>query len=194
MGEGRDGVTVVPLCAARWDDFVELFTRPGPRGGPGPGTVGCWCMWWRHRRRPEENHARMEALVRSGGEPGLLAYTDGRPSGWVSVAPRASYGQLVRSRTYAPPDADEDVWSIACFYIHPLARHAGVAELLLERAVAHAFARGAAVVEAYPASVLARSDYMGSVPAYERLGFEPVREAGTRTVMRLRRPAKRRAT
>jgi GNAT superfamily N-acetyltransferase len=179
-------VDVRPLTASRWDDFVDLFTRPGPRGGGGPGSgSGCWCMWWRLRRRPEQNRAAMEQLVREGSTPGLLAYDGGRAVAWISVAPRESYGQLVRSRTYAPPDDDAGVWSIACLYVHPTERRRKLARGLLERAIAFAFEHGATAIEAYPASVVKRSDYMGSLPGYSKLGFVPVREAGTRTVVRL---------
>jgi GNAT superfamily N-acetyltransferase len=182
---------VAPLTEDRWDDFVDLFTRPGPRGGAGPGTSGCWCMWWRVRGRPAENRAGMEALARAGAEPGLVAYDAGRPVGWISVAPRESHAQLMRSRSYRPPDEDTAVWSITCIYVHPAERRRRIAAVLLERAVEHAFERGATAVEAYPATVEARSDYMGSLHAYRRLGFVPVREASTRTVVRLKHRRRR---
>jgi GNAT superfamily N-acetyltransferase len=178
-------VEIVPLTEQRWPDFVELFLRSGPRGGGGPGTSGCWCMWWRERRIAEENRAAIEALARNGAEPGLLAYNDARAVGWVSVAPRESFPQPMRSRSYRPQDAD--VWCVTCLYVHAADRHHGVADSLVERAVAHAFERGASAVEAFPATVPARSDYMGSLAAYRRLGFVPVREASTRTVVRLTR-------
>jgi hypothetical protein len=57
-----------------------------------------------------------------------------------------------------------------------------VAGDLLAAAVRHAFARGAAAIEAYPHM---RGDYMGVPSMFERLGFEAVRRAGPRTVVRL---------
>lgn len=187
----RRTVRVAPLTEALWEDFLDLFTRRGPRGGAGPGTAGCWCMWWRARRDDETNRAGIEALVRAGAEPGLLAYDERRAVGWVSLGPRESFGQLIRSASYRPQDRDVGVWSIVCLYVHPAARRRGIADLLLEHAVVHAFARGAQVVEAYPASVVRRSDYMGSLPAYARLGFVPVRRASTRTIVRLPRSGHR---
>jgi len=35
---------IEPVTPERWDDFADLFTRKGPRGGT-PMPAGCWCMW-----------------------------------------------------------------------------------------------------------------------------------------------------
>jgi GNAT superfamily N-acetyltransferase len=71
----------------------------------------------------------------------------------VSVAPRAQYGRVLRSRRIgpAPEEAlDESVWSVVCFWISRKERGKGVATELLTGAVAHARERGAATLEAYP--------------------------------------------
>lgn len=127
----------------------------------------------------------MSGIVAAGGEPGLLAYEDDRAVGWVSIAPRDMYGQLMRSRTYGPFEPEEGVWAIVCFYVDPRSKRQGVATALMEAAVAHAFERGAKAVEVYPRE---GGDYMGRREGYERLGFGPVRTAGPRTVMRLTDP------
>ena len=44
--EGRVDVHVV--TPDRWGDVVDLFERPGPRGGT-PQTNGCWCQFWHLR-------------------------------------------------------------------------------------------------------------------------------------------------
>ena len=145
-------------------------------------------MAWRKRTRDaEKNQANMSGIVATGGKPGLLAYEAGRPVGWVSIAPRETYGQLMRSRTYGPFSEEAGVWSIVCFYVDPPSKRQGVATALMEAAVAHAFERGAEAVEVYPRE---GGDYMGSREGYERLGFQPVREAGARTVMRLTDPTR----
>lgn len=178
---------IAPVTPERWEDLVDLFERRGPRGGT-PMTAGCWCMAWRKRTGSgAKNKRNMGAIVRSGREPGLLAYLNGEAVGWVSIAPREEYWQLVKSRFYGPQDEDEGVWSLVCFYIDPRAKRQGVATALLEAAVEHAFARGASAIEAYPH---VKGDYMGWPDAYERLGFEPVREAGVRRIMRLARPSR----
>ena len=127
----------------------------------------------------------MERSVKSGDEPGLLAYTDGRAVGWVSVAPREQFGQLMRSRSYAPRDTATGVWYITCIYVHGSERHHGVARSLCEAAVTYAQTSGARAIEAFPATVGSRSDYMGSLSLYRGLGFSPIREVSTRTLVRL---------
>jgi ribosomal protein S18 acetylase RimI-like enzyme len=145
-------------------------------------------MWWRGRTRSAEgNRAAMEAIVRSNSKPGLLAYDGRRAVGWISIAPRETYGHLMRSRDYGP-QAEEDtgVWSIVCIYVAAADRHRGVFDTLLTRGIEYAFEHGATAVEAFPHA--RRSDYMGSEDAYRRLGFKAVRKASVRTVMRLERP------
>jgi len=174
-------VEIEPVTPERWADFAHLFERKGPRGGT-PMTAGCWCAWWRHRTGdPAKNKRNMRARVKAGDEPGLIAYQDGRAVGWVSVAPREQYGQLVRSRVYGPKEEEDGVWSIVCFYVEPPAKKQGIAAALAEAAVEHAFARGAAAsrgLRARPGRLHGRSEI------YERLGFGAVRAAGKRTVMR----------
>ena len=175
---------VAPVTPDRWADLADLFERKGPRGGT-PMPAGCWCMWWRRRTGDRAKNKRaMRALVRGDREPGLLAYDGGVAVGWVSLAPREEFDHLVRSRLYGPQDGDEGVWSIVCFYVDPRAKRQGCATALLEAAVKHAFGRGASAIEAYPH---ARGDYMGSLAMFTPIGFEPVRAAGTRTIVRLAR-------
>jgi GNAT superfamily N-acetyltransferase len=170
-----------PVSPERWTDLAELFERKGPRGGT-PMTAGCWCMWWRQRTGDGgKNKRNMRKLARNGREPGLLAYDDGAPVGWVAVAPRDEYGQLLRSRVYAPTDEDEGVWSIVCFYVDPRAKRKGVARALLEAAVDHALARGATAIEAFPHE---KGDYMGSLELFAEAGFEPLRVTAKRTLVR----------
>lgn len=175
-------IEIAPVTPERWDDLADLFQRKGPRGGK-PVTDSCWCMWWRARTGDRERNKRaMEALVREGREPGLLAYEAGVAVGWVSVGPREEFEQLVRSRTYRPPADERGVWSLVCFYVHPTAKRRGVARALLEAAVAYALDRGASSVEAYPSEP---ADYMGVKDHFETAGFRPTRTAGKRSVMRL---------
>ena len=174
------------LTPERWPDFVDLFERRGPRGGHrNTPAYGCWCMYWRDRSIPHGTPKKraMGALVRAGREPGLLAYDEGEPVGWISVAPREEFEVLRRSPQYRPRDEDEGVWSIVCLAIDRYARRQGVAGALVEAALTHAFAHGALAVEAYP-HVSDPSDYMGSIPLYEAAGFRRVRDANKRAIFR----------
>lgn len=185
-----------PLTRDRWPDLVRLF---GERGACG----GCWCMWWR-RPRPEfergkgsGNRRAFERVVASGEPPGILAYSGAEPVGWVALAPREVYPRLDRSRILKPVD-DARVWSITCLFVLRAARRKGLSVRLLQAALEHAAARGAAIVEGYP--VDARRPlpdafaWTGLATAFLAAGFDEVaRRSPTRPIMRAfpRRAAKK---
>jgi len=183
-------VTVRPATPERWDDVVDLFERPGPRGGT-PQTSGCWCQFWHLRGKAywsghgARNRSRLEAEIREGGEPALLAYLDGAPVGWCRLGPRKSFERLEHSPKLARLD-DEDVWSVVCFYVHPSAKRTGVASALLDAAMARAAGHGARVLEGYPVAEghMNIDAYTGYLPMFLAAGFEAVRAAGRRTIVR----------
>jgi GNAT superfamily N-acetyltransferase len=180
---------IQPVTPERWSDLVELFERRGPRGGhSNTPAYGCWCMYWRDRTlaHGEPKKRAMAKLVRGGREPGLLAYDDGVPVGWVAIAPREEYTAIMRSPQYRPRDegGGAAVWSIVCFAVDKEARGKGVASELLDAAVEYAFARGATSVEAYP-HVANATDYMGHTELYRRAGFAHVRDANKRAIVRI---------
>jgi GNAT superfamily N-acetyltransferase len=186
-------VEIHPVTPDRWSDMVELFERRGVRGGRrNAPAYGCWCMYWRDRSlaHGEPKKRAMAKLVRAGREPGLLAYDDeGAPVGWVAIAPREEYTAIIRSPQYRPRDegGGESVWSIVCFTIDKEARRRGIATALLEAAVEYALAHGASSVEAYPHAADPR-DYMGHVALFRDAGFEHIRSANKRAIVRLAAP------
>jgi GNAT superfamily N-acetyltransferase len=178
---------VHPVTPGRWRDLVELFEARGPRGGyRNAPAYGCWCMFWRNRRlgHGEPKKRALARLVHAGREPGLLAYEDGTPVGWVSVAPREEFRELLSSPQYRPRDPDEDVWSIVCLTVDRYAQGRGIAADLLAGAVVHARRHGAASVEGY-AHISKSDDYMGGLDLFLAHGFEPLRETAKRAVVRL---------
>lgn len=178
--KGAD-LQVRPVSSERWGDLAQLFEQPGPRGGR-QDTANCWCSVWRYpSRSPEENKQRLCELVHAGDEPGLLAYRDGDPVGWVSVAPREHFPSLLRSRQFRPHDADADVFVVTCFAVARQARRTGIGLALVAAAVDRALERGASAVEGYPGDP---PDYKGRAEWFVDYGFVPVRKAGKRTVMR----------
>jgi ribosomal protein S18 acetylase RimI-like enzyme len=181
-------LTVRSLVAERWPDFEALF---GPRGACG----GCWCMTPRlssaafARQKGAGNRRAMQALVASGAEPGLLAYHGAVPVGWCALGPREQFVRFARSRVAKPLDA-RPAWAIACLYVAPGHRGQGVAEALVRAAVAHARARGAALLEAWPNDPGERRlvdvfAWSGIAAHFERAGFREVaRRTPTRPYMR----------
>jgi len=180
------------LTAERWDDLVALFEHHG-----NPGY--CWCMIWRlpssaYRQLDSgERRQALQTLVNSGVPTGILAYLDGEPVGWCSVAPRETYLRLERSKTLKRID-DLPTWSVVCFYLNRKLRHRGLPVELLTAAVDFAFSQGAEVVEGYPVDrhkdedgnwqPVASYRFMGSVSTYEKAGFHQVGVASSRRIMR----------
>ena len=177
-----------PLTSNRWSDFEQLF---GERGACG----GCWCMWWRlkgsefEHQKGEGNRRAIKAIVDSGEVPGILAYVEGSPVGWCSVAPRDHFSRLSRSRILKPID-DTPVWSIVCFFVEKSFRDKGLSIQLIKAAVDYAKGHGGKVVEGYP--VEPKKDRMpsafvwtGLASAFKKAGFvECARRSETRPIMR----------
>jgi GNAT superfamily N-acetyltransferase len=141
-------------------------------------------MYWRDRalEHGEPKKRAMRRLVESRSVPGLIAYSESSPVGWVSIAPRDEYPALLRSPQYRPKAEEENVWSIVCFTVDKDARGQGVRKALLVAALEHARANGAAAVEAYP-HLVNRDDYMGHADLFRDHGFATVRETGKRAVV-----------
>ncbi|HSK94850.1 MAG TPA: GNAT family N-acetyltransferase [Candidatus Angelobacter sp.] len=174
-----DDLEILPLTPDRLSDLAQLF-------GQGGDPKRCWCSWYRLRNADfigasaESNRGVLEQAVATtaaeGRAPGLVAYREAEPIGWVSVGPRADYARLDASRVLAPID-DRPTWSIVCFVVARKARGQGVANALLDAAVAYAAEHGATLVEAYPADthgdrISPAAAYKGTVRMFERAGFE----------------------
>jgi ribosomal protein S18 acetylase RimI-like enzyme len=191
-------VVVRPLTAETWDALAELFREGGdPRW--------CWCQYWRLRSKdfsaakvPEvRDRLRGQAAGAPPGDPpGLVAFDGDRAVGWVSLGPRDAYERIVRSRVIPKID-EEPVWSIVCFAVSSNARGQGVGRALLDAAIEFARGRGVDTLEAYPVAVDGgepihpESAFTGTLPMFERAGFEVVAErasdpssAHTRVVVR----------
>ena len=174
-------IEIRPLTADRWSDVTALFDEGGD-----PKT--CSCMFWRVRSKDWtfanaiEARDGLQAMVDADRDPapGLLAYADGRPVGWVSVAPREDYPRLTSSRV-RPVIDDRPVWSIVCFVVSRSARGQGLTTRLLDAAMDYAIERGAPALEAYPVAVgdgriPAAVGYTGLLSTFLAAGFEVVHE------------------
>lgn len=179
-----------PLTEDRWKDFEQLF---GERGACG----GCWCMTWRrtsaefNANKGAGNRAAIRRLVKSGREPGLLMYVDGRLAGWCSVAPRSEFVRLQTSRVWAPID-DQPVWSVSCFFVAKEFRNQGLSVELLKAGVEFARQRGAKIVEGYPQDLKGKRlpaafVWTGLLRTFERAGFKlAAKRSELKPIMRTR--------
>jgi GNAT superfamily N-acetyltransferase len=155
----------------RFEDFATVVGTQRPDAG------GCWCVAYRDSRVPNrERPDYMRAQCASDPGPGVLVYVDDVVAGWCSIAPRAAYRRLLRSRTIPVLD-DRDAWVAVCFVVRAGYRRHGLMHTLLAGAVDHARDHGAEVVEGYPVEtggsrVDVISGYVGTVELFERAGFE----------------------
>lgn len=160
--------------ASTWSDFERLFESPG-------GPSYCWCTVWRNKSeggRPKgkaEKKSCIQAHICSDTPSGLLAYSEGEPIAWCSVAPRESHRKL------GGDESKKEVWSLTCFYIKRKLRGKGIYRRLIAAAIEYARQSGAHWLEAYPVQTDSPSYlFMGFIPQFEEAGFHFVKSAGTR--------------
>ncbi len=172
-------IEILPATGDRFDDAETALDS-----GDGPA---CQCQWWLLTNAEFEKNTRDQLEERFRAEfdgirpPGLIAYVDGEPAGWVRVGPRTAQRRLGRTRdvttaTAEPLDA-EDVWAVSCFVVRDQHRGQGLMKHLLDAAVSAARDGGARVVEAYPLdpTVSKRSAnqlFRGTVSVFEDAGFD----------------------
>jgi GNAT superfamily N-acetyltransferase len=195
MSDMASGIDIRPLTPERWEDVVAVF-------GSGRGVCSqCWCMYWRlphqefERSLGETNRELFRVRVETGPPPGLIAYRDGEPVGWVQVGPRTDVPNWngPRRLTAPTPDAPADdpgVWSISCFAVRAGNRREGIATALLDGAIDWARENGARVLDACPVDAGERrrpiSMYHGAASMFHRADFREVaRRRHDRPLMRL---------
>lgn len=174
-------ITIEPATAARFDDVEHTLTG----GGDG---ASCQCQWWTITNKEfnestrDERERMLRAELDAGTAPGLIAYVDGEPAGWVRVGPRTTQVRLARTRAFAasPHDwDDQNVWAVTCFVVRREHRGTGLTGRLLAAAVDHARDHGAVVIEGYPVdtAVAKRPSnelYVGVLSVFEQAGFAEV--------------------
>jgi len=200
MASTNAALTIRPLTPSRWSDLETVFAARGCSV-----ARGCWCMFYRETgpavvpagvRRAEVQRKKLLALCNAGPPPGLIAYQEGRPVGWVTLGPREKFLRLARSPVMKPVD-DAAVWSIVCFVVPAEFRHQGVARALLRGAVDYAARRGARILESYPVDRATRARdedlWFGVKAMFDQAGFtEVARRKSRRPVMRLQLTSARR--
>lgn len=178
-----------PLTVERWKDFENLFGEKG-------ACAGCWCMYWfmnkkeyDEKRSDGRTKKEMKKIVKDNVEPGIIAYADNKPAGWIAIQPREKYPRLSNSKILQPID-DKPVWSIVCFFVHKDYRKMGISIELIKKACDFAASKGGMIVEAYPTDTRTKYSapvfiYTGTLSAFKKAGFKEVaRRSETRPIMR----------
>jgi GNAT superfamily N-acetyltransferase len=186
-------IRIHPLGPDRADDFVRLF---GPQGA----CFGCWCMFFRlspalrEGLSARDRRRLMLERIAAGPPPGLLAYREGVPAGWLQIGPRSDVPQWNNPRRATTPLADTDpsdpgAWAISCFYFAKSVRGQGLSHLLVAEGVRFARKSGARMIEASPMEAARRSTspglFVGSASVFLKAGFtEVARQKPGRPLMR----------
>lgn len=182
-------IILKPLTKKTWTDWVTLFGKRGACGG-------CWCMWWRLKRKEFEaskglkNMRAMEALVKRGEFIGLIAYKNRIPVGWCAVAPREKFIRLEYSRVLKRID-DAPVWSIPCFFIAKSERRKGLSGEILNGVIEFCGKKKIKILEAYPirpysTNIPAPFAYTGILSTFLKSGFRISKKwSGARPIVRL---------
>jgi GNAT superfamily N-acetyltransferase len=193
-----DGVRVVPANEASCAELLAVF---GERGS----AAVCFCQRYKlapreaFSRFPREERARRLEKQTRCGDPaasattGLVAYLGDEPVGWCAVEPRPAYGGLLR--VYRTPWEgrsedrwDASVWAVTCVLVRAGYRKRGIAYALADAAVAHARARGARALEAYPmrreiGEVSWDEIHVGAESIFAAAGMAAVSRPGKRRVV-----------
>lgn len=171
----------IEILAATGDRFDDAERALDSGDGP-----ECQCQWWLLPNGPwkeasvADRTEMFRAEIAGDRPPGLIAYVDGEPAGWVRVGPRTSQARLARTRAVtastAEPLDDDSVWAVTCFVVRKQHRGSGLMRDLLDAAVTAARDGGARIVEGYPrdpaAAKLPVNDlYRGTVSVFEDAGF-----------------------
>jgi len=172
-------VTIRPVSEALFGDVQKVF---GTRGQ----AARCQCQRFRmgwYDLHSDNVDGRRELLRDQASEGhGLLAYLDGEPVGWCSLAPRCDYTYLPKptwkGRTEDKDDAS--VWAVTCLVTRAGFRREGVSRAMAGATIEVARDAGARAVEAYPMKPAPGKDvpwgemHVGALSSFLAAGYQVV--------------------
>lgn len=181
-------LTIEPMTEANVAALEALFSSAG---------CHCYCRYfhfsgtkneWLERLafRPEDNARELrEVAARSAGPQGLVArdHVTGDVRGWAKLTRLAEVPKLRNQGAYRPLDLGDEgsTLVVGCLLVDPAHRKHGVAEALVDGAVAYARTRGAARLLGLPRrSELPLYDeeaFAGPERIYARAGFRVLHDS-----------------
>lgn len=176
-----------------FDEVVEVF---GVKGD----ASRCFCQFFcdspaEFKASRRHNIEKLRGQVEEG-TPGLMAYREGSPVGWVQVGPLEQYPRFRRTAKYdsTVPEPPPSTWAVTCFVVTVGNRQDGVASALLDAAIDFAQRSGAQAIDAHPIDLRASNSrtssselYVGVLSLFTRRGFRTVgRPSPRRPIVRRR--------
>jgi hypothetical protein len=176
---GSGGYAIRALTPDTWPDFERLAEAHNGVWG------GCWCIGFHTRNfgTPDRNRALKETMVREGTTHAALVYDGAECVGWAQYGSPAELPAIKNRKAYeAVPDRLPD-WRITCLFAANSHRRRGVADAAVAGALDLIARAGGGTVEAFPEDVEGRKVagsflWNGTMPIYDRLGFDRVRQIG----------------
>lgn len=185
-------ITIKKLSAELADDFFGFFDNDA--FSDHDEWKWCYCLeshlsaqendklWGQKKKRRK----KAEELIQSGTMTGYLIYDASRVIGWCNVGDKSDYRSICENKKYRTDILDKGkIKIIYCMDIAPNYRGRGIANLVVEKAVADAKAEGFSYIEAYPFTDKEFIyQYRGPRRLYEKHGFVLYRELTDFYIMR----------
>ncbi len=190
-GQTTLAFTTRELSTRTLSDFERLAEQQG----------SCWCMYYQRPKpagrglsgeeRKRLNRTDKRMLVQHGRSHAILVYEGKIPVGWCQYGIREELPRIDAGRGYRkvrPPDRDERLWRITCFFVDRRYRGKGVAKMALKAALESIKRRGGGVVEAYPVvsgkmAAVPEWRWFGTPSMFRKEGFDIVAPLGTSGVL-----------
>jgi GNAT superfamily N-acetyltransferase len=169
-------IVVRKLSPDMLDDFLAFFDRDAFTDNPDWAFCYCQCFYLDHSKivwkdqTAEENRARAQELIPSGGMQGYLAYIEDRPVGWCNAAPWS----MLKALHDEPCLMADKTGVITCFVVSEPYRGQGVATALLQAACDGLRDEGLEYAEAYAKADAEgpAENHSGPQSMYLAAGFE----------------------
>jgi GNAT superfamily N-acetyltransferase len=178
-----------PLSSETWPAYADLIAKHNGVFG------GCWDTWFHtllkdDDRTSESNRELKCRLVEEGRAHAAVVFDGEQAVAWAQYGTPEELPNIHHRKQYLAELDELPDYRITCVFVDRDHRRKKVTEVAIRGALDLIAQAGGGVVEAYPhekptKKVSSSFLYNGTVPLYERMGFEYVRPKGLKnSVMR----------